>query len=57
MFLISQVECFQVIVDGNVQATVKPTSPEYGKQLRATVQVCKRLYLAFSTKVLNHDQS
>ena len=27
-----------MIVDGNVQATVKPTSPEYGKQLRATVQ-------------------
>ena len=37
-----QVECFQVIVDGNVQATVKPTAPDHGKQLRATVQVLYR---------------
>ena len=41
LLLISQVECFQVIVDGNVQATVKPTSD--GKQLRATVQVLYEL--------------
>ena len=47
----SKVECFQVIVDGNVEATVKPTSPEYGKQLRATVQV---LSLAHNSQARYH---
>ena len=52
ILLIFQVECFQVIVDGNVQATVKPTSPEYGKQLRATVQVLRAHYLSMTSFTL-----
>ena len=50
LLLISQVECFQVIVDGNVQATVKPTSD--GKQLRATVQVLRAHYLSMTSFTL-----